>query len=216
MTTYTQIRDSVLRLLGDAAGATYDDELLYDGVCEAHEAILRWVPKPSVALISSSGSDGYFELPSDVYEIISIMDTSNYQILQRANLISKTTRGDLPANMYNDWLEFPFGYISLSNEVDDDQIKVFYYATWNKPANFSDYSFVIEVPSYAHRGLLFYAASYILMPEAKSSAGIRQYNLRIDSGTPEDNPVRDVSLLYLNRFYNEMKLMPPLPALGNK
>jgi hypothetical protein len=197
----------VLRLIDDPDQNLTDDTLVWVGVVGAHDAILPWVPKLSQTTISS-GSDGLlFALPADLYQIQAVQLVETGVFLPKANILPNSARGNTAKN---DWLDYPTGYISLSNAlVEDAEIMVFYLAHWGKPENEQDTDFMIEVPPYAHQGLIYYAGSHCLTPRAVTSASIRQFNQRIDSGNPEDNPLKIESRNLRDLFYQEMKMMPP-------
>ena len=85
------------------------------------------------------------------------------------------------------WHLFPQGKITFNQAIKPVQGALIYYAAnWAKPIQDSD---VLEIPDYAITALTYYAASDILLAKAITSASVRQYNTRVDSGNPEDNPV---------------------------
>lgn len=209
MATYDSLQQRIYRLLSDPAAARYGDELIYDGVVAAHEAILPWVPK-FMSITVTAGSDGQtITLPSDVYAVQALRRVENGAFIRKANMAPGTVRHtDLDQAI--DWIEYPAGYLNLSPDVDaGEEFILYYHAYWNIPASASDTSFVLEVPRCAHQGLIFYACAVALTPSSVNSASIRQFNLRIDSGTPEDNPLKAEADYMLKRFYQEMKMMPP-------
>jgi len=209
MTTYVDLHDRLLRLLDDPSGSDYDDDLIYDAYVGAHVAILPWVPKYKVSTITA-GSDGdTFQLPSDVYSIQSVQVVEDGTFLARANMVPSYQR-NVDSSIDNNWIEYPSGYLSLNEALDEgDSLNVYYLAYWSLPSAASDFEFVIEVPQMAHQGMLFYAASHTLYPTTVGTASIRRWNLRVDSGNPEDNPIEIISNIYLKRFHEEMKMMPP-------
>jgi hypothetical protein len=121
-----------------------------------------------------------------------------------ANILSvgKSPGSDLETNQ--DWMEYPEGYLSLANAPTSDLV-VHYAAVWEAPVDDDD---TIEAPSWTHRALVFYAASYALLDKASSASNIRQWNVNIDSGTPVMNPMRDMSSYFMERFTIEMDRMP--------
>jgi hypothetical protein len=212
MTTYDEIHQRILRALNDASGKTYDDSLVYDGIVAAHDAILPWVPKQAMSILTT-GSDGIsIILPSDLYEVMALFYPTAGVFIPRANLVAFTRRSQ---DYANDWIEYPSGQLTLSVEIDQsEELKLYYLAYWPAPANESDTSYVIQVPREAHQGMIYYACSHCLVPRAVNSASIRQFNQRVDSGNPEDNPLKAESEWMLNRFFQEMKLMPPYVKVG--
>jgi hypothetical protein len=211
--TYDDIHNRVLRLLNDADAATYGDELCYDGIVAAHDAILPWVPKQSITTVTA-GSDGLlFALPADTYIVQAVQIESSGEFVPKANFAPRSIRRS--DYLAQDWIEYPSRYVSLANSLSEgSKVNIYYLAYWDKPANAENGTFVLTVPPMAHQGLVYYAASHVLLPSAVNSASIRQFNQRIDSGTPEDNPLKTESKYLLERFMNEMKMMPPYAKVG--
>ena len=209
MTEYVELHDRLLRLLNNPAGDKYDDDLIYDGFIGAHEAILPWVPKYNVSTLTAGSNGDTFALPSDVYSIQAVQRVEDGKFLSRANMAPALQR-NVDSNIENDWIEYPSGYLSLHSALDEgDELNVYYLAHWNTPTAAADFNFVIEVPRHAHQGMIYYAASHTLYPVTVSTAAIRRWNLRVDSGDPEDNPLEIIANIYLKRFHEEMKMMPP-------
>jgi hypothetical protein len=209
MATYDFVQSRIYRLLNDPNGSTYSDELVYDGLLAAQEAILPWVPKKAVQTVTS-GSDGYLlVLPSDLYMIQAIREVETGKFLLKGTMAPGTVRHD-DYQTFLDWIDYPDGYVSFNYQVDEgSEYEVYYFAHWGIPSNASDITFVMEVPQYAHQGLVYYAGAHVLIPSAVNSATIRQFNLRVDSGDPEHNPLKVEADYLRSLFFTEMKLMPP-------
>jgi len=206
--TYSQLSARVLRVLNDPDANSYEDDILYDGVIGAHEAILPWVPKWAEVTLTS-GSDGTLhQLPDDLYDVQAVQILSDGKFISRATLAAGTARGNTYAE--NDWIESPKGWLSLSVALEEgDELKVYYLASWGQPSDISDISFVIEVPSYAHLGLVYFAASHCISQSTTQAATLGQYKQKVDAGTPIQNSMKDLQLFYRQLFYQEMKTMPP-------
>lgn len=208
MSTYDDIQSRIYRLLNDPNESTYSDELVYDGVVAAHQAILPWVPKYATGALTA-GSDGQLlQLPSDCYQIQSVRRDDDGLYLSRASMAPGTVRHD-DVQTALDWINYPAGYIHLNYAVDEgDTFTLYYFARWGLPSSVADTQFVLEVPEMAIQGMVYYAGAHVLIPSAVNSATIRQFNLRVDSGTPEHNPLKAESDYLRSLFYTEMKLMP--------
>lgn len=213
MTTYGDLINRVLRALKDVDQAKFDDDLIYDGFLAAYDAILPWVPKFAKAT-ATSGSDGsLYELPADCYLVDSVQTVSDGVFLPKSILSPNTVRGAYTTA--NDWSDYPRGYITLASALDaGSSINVYYRAFWDKPSSSSDITHVVEVPAFAHNGMVYYAGSHCLIPESYSTANLNQFKMRPEQGTPVDNPIELMSNFLLNRFYAEMKMMPPYVRAG--
>ena len=75
----------------------------------------------------------------------------------------------------------------------------------NEPEEDDD---AIEAPSIAAICIVLYAASYVLLGDTNSSASIRQFNTKVDSGLHGDIPAKVVSDFLLKRFENELQRIP--------
>jgi hypothetical protein len=205
MTTYADLQNRVARLVSDPDITTYTDEIYLDAIQAAHDAILPWVPNYCTATITyTSGSSGVYALPDDVYDVQSVrIGTGAY--IPKATLASGTTR---PTSLTAcDWIETPKGYLSISawENVTEDLV-VNYLGFWAKPTVSAS---IIQVPQYAHMGMVYYAASIVVTPVVVDISTLGPFKIRVESGTPEDNPMMRTSEWFRNLFLQEMKMMPP-------
>lgn len=210
MTTLTVLRNRVLRLLSDPNGDTYDDALLLDSINSAFDAILPWVPKASKSTITGTGATSY-ALPTDLYELQSVEDTSSGLIIPQAVLAPGQYRDDGLAAGDNDWILYPNGYITFSKALGTDDIfTVFYHAFWPRLDSNTISTNELETPSFVETGLALYASAYALLPDAIGIASLRNWNTRQDSGQPEHNPIQKTTIYLLDLFIKEMNRQPKI------
>jgi hypothetical protein len=211
-TTYSDLRSRVLRSLNDPEGSLHSDELVFDALIGAHEAIVQWVPRFSEATLTSGSNGALFAIPEDCYQVDVVQTLSDGLILPKAIFEASKARGnsDLEAS---DWIESPSGFINLGNEIEGS-IQIYYRSYWPAPANIIDLNFPIQPPLSVHLGMVYYACAHCLLPRATSTGGIRQFGTDIDSGKPTDNPLQVMSNLFLQRFMQEMKLQPAYVKVG--
>jgi hypothetical protein len=208
MTTFSDLRLRILRMLNDPDGEGNTDALIMDAINAAFDAILPWTPKTATSQITGDGSAVEFALPADCYEVEALVVNDTGEHLPRAILAPGQTRGTYTPNT-NDFLEYPSGSITLSKNLDTDEIyDLFYLAHWTKIANSDGWDSIIEVPSRAETGIVLYASAYLLLPQGVSAAEIRQFNTRVDSGTPEQNPMQKTALWMIELFQREMNRHP--------
>lgn len=213
MTTYNDLVNKVLRVLKDSDGSIYDDELIYDGLFAAHDAILPWVPNFGAVTITAGSDGSRFAVPSNFYSADAVQIVSTGLYIPRSTMSPGTVRNMAYATN-NDWTDYPRGYISLSNALEDDSIKLYYRSTWSKPSSASATTFQIEVPTIAHNGMVYYAASHCLSPDVRNNATLGQFKMRPELGAPDDLPFFIVADYFMKRFYAEMKMMPPFVRVG--
>lgn len=203
MTTLSEMRDKILRVLADPDGAQFDTDLLTDGVIAALEALLPWLWKRSVDVLAGDGVTVSFQIPADLYRVVAVFDDTIGSYIPR-NILQAGRRPGMDLETNQDWLEFPAGYISFANAPEGD-VYLYYGAVWTEPADDDD---VLETPTYADQALIYYAASYVLLKNATSASNQRQYNLKVDSGTPVMNPMLDMARYFLERFNIEVGRLP--------
>jgi len=217
MKTYLQVEAMVYRMVDDATESIYTDSLIYDGIEAAHYAICPWVPKMSVHTLTSGSSphtlDTYV-LPTDVFDILAIRENDTELLLPNATLDSNSIFG----STYTDdksWIYTPDGYLTLSwEETSGNTLKLFYMASWTCPTYEDKDTATLEIPNRAILGAAYFAASHCMAAQSSGTSLIRQFNIRIDSGTPIHNPIMDSSKFLYDMFLNQMKLMPTYSRPG--
>lgn len=208
MTSLGDLRSQVLRLLGDPAGSGYEDTLILDGINAAFDAILPWTPKTAKSTITGDGTATAFLSPADCYEIEAVVKDSTGEVLPRTMLVASQKIGLMSLNS-NDWIEYPDKYLSFSKAPSTGEIySVYYLAHWTKFTTATDMTTLIEPPERSLIGITLYAAAYILLPAAVGASEVRQFATRIDSGTPEHNPMQRTALYLLELFQREMGRHP--------
>ena len=213
MISYGDLALKVARLLSDPDNSTYSEELIWDGVVSALDAVMPYIPQFAFDTLTAGSGGDVFQLPDDLYAIQAVRVKESGVYLPKATMAPSSVKSS--AEEDNDWLDYPTGYLSLSVALDEgDELELFYFSYWPKPATETDLTFQITVPDVAYEGLMLYAASHCLMSRAVSAANIRQFNLREDSGNPEHNPIKEMGEAYRHLFYQEMKTMPPYTRVG--
>jgi hypothetical protein len=207
MATLGELRSRLLRLLGDPEGSGYSDALLIDAISNAFDAILPWMPKTSKHTLTGDGTAVSFALPSDYYDAEALLSEEG-EALPKAYLTTGQFLGER-SNNANDWIEYPNGYLSLSNPISSGaEYTLYYLARWAKPTVNTEEAANMEPPEIATIGISLYSAAYALLPAAIGAAEVRQFNTRIDSGTPEHNPIQRTALYLLDLFKLEMSRHP--------
>jgi hypothetical protein len=206
MATVGNLRSRILFLLDDPSAEGYPDNVICDAINSAQDAILPWVPKLGITTIVGTGITNYI-LPVDFYEVQSILD-ANGQSLNKATLSPDSYHGD-STEASNDWILYPTGYISFSKALVAGTDYTFYYtARYTEVAIPLSPEAVVEPPGWTSAALSYFAASLLLVPQAVSAATIRQFNTRVDSGTPEQNPMQKSVTFLQSLFLMEMNRNP--------
>lgn len=207
MTTLGELRLQILRLLGNPDGEGYSDDLLFDAIGMAFDAILPWTPKTSKVGFTGDGTKTSFALPVDLYEVEAVI-TDLGEVLPKAYLQTGQKIGTYSINA-NDWLLYPNGYITFSRAISSEVVFTLYYlAHWTKPTTGTDLTTIIEIPERSLIGICLYSAAYAIFPEAIGASEVRQFGTRVDSGNPEHNPMQRTALYLLDLFHREMSRHP--------
>lgn len=208
MATLGDLQGKILRLLDDLAGDTYSEDDQISAIEDAHIAILPWRPKPMTYDITGDGTATAFTLPTDLYEIQAVIVQETGETLPRAVFFPGSYHGE-DIDPTNDWIEYPNGSITFSKVISSgDVYELWYSAYWTVPADMSDLTIALEPPNVVLTGMAYYSAAQLLLPGAIGSAEIRQWNIEVDSGNPEHNPVRDAVTYLMNLFQQEMNRVP--------
>jgi len=148
MTTKAEVRNRVLRLLGDPQGAQYEVSLLDDALASALIAVCKWVPKTQNTALAGDNSKLEFDLPANLYRITAVLDSSNDFFLPQTNLtpgispgVGKASNNQITGN---DWIEYPEGHITFAN-APSGSITVYYGAIWKYPTEDNE---ALETPSF--------------------------------------------------------------------
>jgi hypothetical protein len=210
--TWLQVRAQLGQLLTDVQVKIHPEEVRVDAYNLAQRALLAHTPLLSGIALEGSGSS--FALPEDVIneEPMFLYDDATGQWILERIPRSYSMESESAATFYRDWT----GNLNLSVAIDPGYT-LFYAAYYpDVPAADNDAAEIL-IPRWAEEGVLLYASSYILLKAASSEANIRQFNTRIDSGTPEHNPHLDLSAHYLSRADRALARHQPwnrLPPFG--
>jgi hypothetical protein len=207
---FEDFRAMILNTLKADEDSTYSDELIHEATCLAIDAILPWIPKAALTTITADGLLDRFPLPADCYAIEAIQDVTTGTFVEKDLIqpgkMRNSAQGD--RNLFT-WLEFPRGSLYLSKVLDQGrEIRVYYTAYFNKPSTKDDLDFELETPRYALAGMLYWACAHCVIPFSTSAAQVRNWNQKIDSGKPTDNPLEANARFYRQLFIDEMTRVP--------
>lgn len=114
------------------------------------------------------------------------------------------------------------GRLCFSGSGIPSQVEMTYYAYWPSVLYELDASGVasvtageIHVPAWAELPLIHFTISILMVPKAVQSAMNREYNIKIDSGGPDDNARRTQAREHL-WWYRELLKEHPVQARKGK
>lgn len=215
--TLGEVKTKIIDLIGDTLavdelygnpilpirGGQTSASILLSSVEAALDAIASRIWKPSVFEVEGGVSS--FDLPEDLIDIEGVKDLTTGELLPQIAL-------QVGAAYRNGWLLYPAKKITFANPLGLSGASIYYSAVWAKPRVDAYVLEIDDVPLDAPIALTtaitFYATSYCLIERANEAAVLRQYNTKVDSGTPIDNPLKEMSDTLLQRFDIEMKRFP--------
>jgi len=206
---YGDLRDRILRLLGNPDGEGIEPEIIVEAIAASHDAILPWVPKLAQTTIVGDGSSVAFDLPSNFYAVEAVIVNATGEILGRSVFTPNAYFGT-NTQATNSWILLPTNHISFSKAPGTNVVyNLYYMATWNKPTIGVRDDDVLEPPDHLITAMSFYSTAYLLIPDSMSvSTGIAPYKTKVDSGNPEHNPIERSIMFMLNLFNQEMGRHP--------
>lgn len=105
------------------------------------------------------------------------------------------------------WYERPTGYMYTSFIASaTDTLEADYFATWPAPTSDID---EMSFPDWMEHAFAYLTAAFAIDPYGAQSSMIRQWNTRIDSGSPEDNTLIRQSTYYVKQAYRILALVQP-------
>ena len=209
MIAYSELAERIRRLLGDVDenNPQHSDKLVHDAILAAHRGVLPWVGKASTYAIPVDGSAKAFSLPVDLYQIVTVLDGSSDEFYPSATMSPGDYFGESMSG-HNSWVEYPNGSIAFAKAPSaSDDYTIYYMAYWTVP-DINSEDTLLEVPLYVIQGLILFGAAQTLLQSANTSADVRQWGTRVDSGTPEHNPLQRQVDYLMKRFTQEVTKLP--------
>ncbi len=204
--TLLQLKTRMLVLLDDPESGTFTDAIITEGAHSALRQILEYYPKLAQADITTfTGSGPYVgAMPTDLHSVDAVLDLNSKQMLPKASLAAGSYQGTNIET--NDWHVYTAGTITFSKELTSG-CRVYYRAQWDEPAaDGTD----LETPDFLLNMLAYYGCYEACVAKATKAGNIRQFNLKVDSGNPVQNPLLDLAQRFLIFYHNSAKMLPDL------
>lgn len=198
----TLLSDSVLDVADTALeGGQFKAPLLADSIANGLTAITNRCWKVAVEHITTTGS--VFPLPVGFIEMLGVLDVNTQNFMPEAKFSINALLEDA-----NVWMLSPSGSITFTSSVSTP-MDVYYKSVWNEPSLETD---LLECPQYALQAVILYAAAYALSAKSAGSALIRVFNGRVDSGSPDDNPIKDQVREFIRLADTAVTKFPMMPT----
>jgi len=105
------------------------------------------------------------------------------------------------------YILWPAGKVTLfrTPETGTGNIKLYYWAFYPDLVDDTD---TIATPAWAEEALIFYTLALSLVPAFQATADVRQWNERVDSGRPTDNPLLQSFNALVKQYHETLSLWP--------
>jgi hypothetical protein len=215
MAAWSEIKARLIVLLGNRyqqLGSNADANLIaWWNQAQLNFAIRHTAPQ-AVASYDGDETTREFDLPADFLKDYAVYwnDGGKEHFLEPKNF-KPGIDWDLEATTDT---HRPYGYILWpadkltvfhAPEVGVGNLRLYYFGLY---ADVVGDTSVLEPPVWAHEALLFYTLALSLVPEFQDTAAIRQWNQRIDSGRPVDNPLLQAFDALLKQYHESLTLWP--------
>jgi hypothetical protein len=214
-TTWLDLKNRCLRLLQDTArdAATYTDEDMVDYVNSALVDVAAHTARKKTQEIVLEEPATTLSMPDDFMANgpVAIQVQGLYwQLWQPITWHPDETLPtpysfSLSSNAYYEWPKGTLNFLWLVPA--NTKLRLQYYAYWEEVEDDS------SVFTFRHRWLIdalqWNILSKACLKIALQAANLRQYNIKVDSGVPEDNPMLKVSREFYRKFLDKLAENPP-------
>jgi hypothetical protein len=212
---FATLKAKVIRMLGDIVtggtptsgpyvpitGTLYDADTIADGISSALTAITSRQWKNAYVDVPGDINTLSTDVPYGLIEFEGVYDNYFNQFIPRVVFAPNKTQFN---TWVNGWYIYPSGTITFLNAIQAG-VRISYSTYWTMPEDDTD---DLETPAFCDSAIILFAASQCALAKAVQSASIRQFNMKVDSGSPEDNPLQQMSNTLLRRYEREMSLIP--------
>jgi hypothetical protein len=156
----------------------------------------------AVETVTATLADGYVvEVPEDCMQIHAVYVSSEGYYLHNFGV---------PASMEGiGWIEWPRGSLTIIGETAASiTVSLLYYAYYPELEEDTDDDDDIPIPNWAVWPIASLAAYYAHIPESVSRSNLAQWNIRIDSGDPEHNPLMKQARFLWDCYWAEIGKWP--------
>jgi hypothetical protein len=206
--TFKTLKQKVIRAVEDTvnedsastAGSTYNEDVLKDAVHAALSSIAQRVWSRGILEVEAEKIS--VQLPVSLIDIDGVYDATLGLFIPK---ISFQVGQALSSSHGNGWFLYPTGSMTFMNSIGTNGAVIYHTAHWEKPDKDGD---IIDAPDFTVNCLVLYASAFLLGASSVSSAAIRQFNTRVDSGQPGDIPQMKMSDYLMRRYEEELKRIP--------
>lgn len=211
MAAWSEILDRLQSLIGKSRFAAIEepDLLQWFNQAQRNFAIRHTAPQTVVSFDGDS-STLEFDLPADYLKTYAVYWNDENMFLEPQDF-KPGTRWDWDDM---DDTSRPYGFILWpankltvfhAPEEATGNLKLYYWGMYSDIAAPTD---TLESPVWSHEALMFYTIALSLMPDMQDTAAIRQWNTRVESGRPVDNPLLQSFDKLMQTYHEALSLWP--------
>lgn len=214
--TWQAFRDSILDgLLSDAAGAKYTPARMLTYVRWALAEASNHTAKMDSYTWQGDDQTTIFVLPTDMIgtpiknALVSHITSTKTDYISPYENQPETTWNYSTTNqrLRKVYWAYPSGCITLGFiPSSSEKLLLQYFRIWDVPKGDDD---IMTIPQWLEAPVSYFIAAYAMQGDAVNAANIRQWNRKLDSGTPEDNPVRSMSEWYIEQAHRLLNQVGP-------
>lgn len=186
---WSALRDEQVRVfLDDVAKNTWSDAELLLYCRWALDDFTLWCPLAATMTLARDTAS--FTLPNDFYQVNLVEWTYTDYYRKFLEEVSRRPGFEFPSSEVDDE-SYPVGYwiegdtLYLGRTAEED-FTLHYWAYYPIPTGDAS---SITVPRWGRQALLFYIVAMALLRQSIGHAMVRQWNTRVDSGRPLDEPL---------------------------
>lgn len=192
---------------GQAVARRFSEQLRIYAWNWAQEVLSLHTARERSAGISIESDERSAPIPLDCMEIAQVYDPGNTLLYSPMKFHHGGYRDD-DTDDYTFWVWGRILYFGRAVK-STEELTLFYYADW-PDVEYKEVDSIVSitqpeilVPSWSMLALMHLSAATILQPSAIAAAMSNEYKIKIDSGTPLDNPREQQARTHL-MWYNDL------------
>lgn len=214
--TWGQARTEIRRVLNDDPVAEedrkYTDEILQDGMNRALKALSSHTAVASSDEFAGDGETMTVSLPDNCLDDLPYVFLWDEvaQVWWKPIAVTPgfTAPDPTPVSGSQDYrfYEWPNLTLNLLSAPAGDVV-IYYFAYWDDVSN-DDEDAPISIPMWAREACVMYTVSYAVSSTIVSTADIRRWDTKNDSGQPEHNPLLRVRDSFMKAYEDILRRHP--------
>lgn len=211
MAAWSEISPRLESLIGLSRFAAIDPEnlLAWFNQAQRNFAVRHTAPQKTV-LFDGDGSTVEFDLPEDFLKAYAVYWNDEEMFLEPKDYKPgikwdwEATDDTVRPYGFNLW---PVNKLTVFHapESATGNLKLYY---WGMYSDILGDTQILEPPVWAHEALMYYTIALSLVPDMQDTAAIRQWNTRVESGRPVDNPLLQSFDKIMHSYHEALSLWP--------